>query len=797
MLTKPNKITPEKNGLLFWGSHSFGSFPTINFGKESKWKISIHFLEHQNDAKFNFFFGERGSRYHGFARVNNKIMYRLGDGSYIGGLLYSVGKPIQLEVRYDRGRWEFSDGVNKVRAEAKTDVLFNAIGSGFTGKEFEEKTQISFVGVAHYSDAKKQYEEVGKWLFDENKGCVAFDSSGRARHAVLQNTHWINGYLPQKEQKISAPLTQLDWKTYTYCPPQKNFLFAFDAYKRSKDVFLWKIIQEGVSEKNRRNGEQLFNNIYQFDRFEAVELPVSLTWSEDPFRNRSWEWQFHQWVFFTGFIGAHANTGEKKYLDRLLELIGSWCTRNYTKHYPSKLSWHDHTTALRLRCLIYIWEYLRNTDYQVEEVSINLLLNLVESHCNVLSSSTFYTPHNNHGFDQSLFLYWASVKFPEFENAKTWHTIGLNRLVDEISVAFTSEGMHVENSPSYLVSMLQRVELASNMMHNYETNNPINFDLILNSALRCLAHLIHPDGTLPMLGDTDLGTRIPAMKQLKKQSNFSLFQYIFSKGKSGACKDHGVDAVFVESGYAVFRDRWHKKETFEQMVHMVFKCGFLSSFHRHDDDLSFILAGMGEYWFVDGGIYSYNEKDPFRHYFRSAGAHNIPLVPEVTPTRRLNHEPARQSGIIDYRLDPEISWVKAKTFMFPGFCITRTVEYIRPNRFIISDKVIGDFGSTPSYDLMFHIPSDKGVVIENDNQVMITGERSHQLCMLFDGDCSFSFDLNSGVKEGQIRGWQSKRFSQMEKIQTLRCKVIPQNEDARSIVELTLSERRSHGGEGN
>ena len=59
-----------------------------------------------------------------------------------------------------------------------------------------------------------------------------------------------------------------------------------------------------------------------------------------------------------------------------------------------------------------------NCEYDKTEDLANMLLNRIETHCNVLSVEKFYMKHNNHGFDESLFLYLASVKFPEFENAK-------------------------------------------------------------------------------------------------------------------------------------------------------------------------------------------------------------------------------------------------------------------------------------------------------------------------------------------------------------------------------------------
>ncbi len=583
-----------------------------------------------------------------------------------------------------------------------------------------------------------------------------------------------------------SSLTKQAWHAYARKTPQNNYPFLKELYKRERDTFLADQLKSDLSDKNWKKGEELLENLYRFDRFEAVVLPLRLTWREDPFKNRNWQWQLHKWSFYIGFLAAYDATKEEKYLKRLEELIVNWYECNYTDDHPSEMSWHDHATALRLGSLIYIWEYVRTSDYRMSDTSLMILLNIVETHCDILSTEKFYMRHNNHGFDQSLFLYLASVNFPTLKNADKWHAIALERLLDEIDIAFTSEGMHIENSPSYLIGMLQRVDLVSKMLHHYEPKEHLGLDALVNDSLRCLAYLIHPDGSLPMLGDTDHSTRVYTMNHLKQYDNFQLFQYMQTKAKKGLIGEHIPDAVFAESGYAVFRDGWHTEDTFDSMIHLVFKCGFLSNFHRHDDDLNFILMGMGEYWFVDGGIYNYAEQDPYRLYLRSDKAHNIPVLAGVKASRRLTKEKKQQARIIDHSLSHDISWVKAQSYMYPGFRMTRKIEYIRPDRFIITDKVMRDDGKVTPYELMFHIPLDKEIIINEDASVDITGKRSNRIHMSFDGEGDLSFELLSAINTTEYLGWQSKEFNKVEPVYTLRCKVIPKTNNSIAITELTL-----------
>jgi hypothetical protein len=81
---------------------------------------------------------------------------------------------------------------------------------------------------------------------------------------------------------------------------------------------------------------------------------------------------------------------------------------------------------------------------------------------------------------------------------------------------------------------------------------------------------------------------------------------------------------------------------------------------------------------------------------------------------------------------------------------------------------------------------DKKIEIRDDNSIYISGENSHELLMLFDGECTYGFELLSGEDNEEVIGWQSKVFGKIDAIQTLRCRVVPLNNKAYSIVEMTL-----------
>src|SRR5690606_34093799 len=84
------------------------------------------------------------------------------------------------------------------------------------------------------------------------------------------------------------------------------------------------------------------------------------------------------------------------------------------------------------------------------------------------------------------------------------------------------------------------------------------------------------------------------------------------------------------SGYAIYRSSWGPGAN---QTHVIMKSGFLSKYHRQDDDLNILIYAYGEDWLIDSGLYNHNQKDPIRIYMRSIKAHNVPYIPGVSIDR--------------------------------------------------------------------------------------------------------------------------------------------------------------------
>jgi hypothetical protein len=250
--------------------------------------------------------------------------------------------------------------------------------------------------------------------------------------------------------------------------------------------------------------------------------------------------------------------------------------------------------------------------------------------------------------------------------------------------------------------------------------------------------MTRPDGKLPHIGDTiDFIVRRPPQPP-------------------------SDDLVLSDSGWAFFRSGWDA-----QALHGAFKSGFISSSHRHDDDLAISLFAFGEEWIVDGGLFAHQQKDPIRIYMRSPFAHSLPYVVGISASRDKGAI-GQHSRIVSSRSDGGSFEVAAETQMWRGFNAKRTVTFNRLNREItIRDQIVPFSESARErvstrvangyavYGTRFLVPQEKQVS-RSSNGVRIKGE--HRALHI---ESRARCKIISGQTAPHVIGWRSTKLNKI------------------------------------
>ena len=485
-----------------------------------------------------------------------------------------------------------------------------------------------------------------------------------------------------------------------------------------------------INDKQKVCASNIKKNIYllrpKIDK--PVELPSNLTWTENPFNDRNWQFRFHSWKFTNCLLDGYTAFKDPWYLQRVKWLVSDWWIDNFKEEFPSKeFSWYDHTIPERLHHMLKIFEFLRKNN-ALDANFTKIVLRSIYWHARILAEEKpLYIKSHNHGLDQSMKLFETSQILPEFSLAPEWEKIAKKRLKNEINFALTSEGVHKENSPGYH-TWISTYCAQINNFSKYYTGKPItttDSEILQEGGLKFITAITRPDGTLPQLGDTSPHRKLQINYPLQKElSWYPYYQYVTTKGKTGE-RATETTTIFKKSGYFIYRDKWDNPGE-DTAMHLIMKCGFLAKGHRHNDDGNILLYGLGEDWLIDAGIYGF-EYNKYRSYILSPSAHNISLPYDI----KLSHprDSKKITSIEERFSEYKNNWglvesndthAVCESHMFKGYTYKRTLEITGKRSFKLSDRLVSDKkNSQDIYMTLFKVPDDKDIYINTNKRMVL------------------------------------------------------------------------------
>lgn len=364
-------------------------------------------------------------------------------------------------------------------------------------------------------------------------------------------------------------------------------------------------VQTTINTNNKADYQKL-KKLFDEQRFEAKSFEDSnldiLTFDWQSLeRDRNWWWQLQALPFLSWYANSFALQSEEehtRYLSLCLDAIHNWVNQAKQKK-DSPLVWHDHASAYRVRNLTNWLVFCHFSGISLAgEPRAELLGSLITEHLDWLQEDKHYSKHTNHGFDQAMMALTIASMFAS-HTFEAYRQRNRERLEDEVTFAFTDEGVHKENSPGYQKMMLGRLKQLRTLAPLGEQHVSQMGERYIEKAEAFLRAITLPNGDLPMIGDTRGGDKGLPYEQ-KEQ----------------------VDVLdYSASGYVIVRG-----VVLEKDFHLVFKASHFSHYHRHDDDLSIHLYYKGYNLLGDGGLGSHNEKDGKRMLLRSCHSHNVPYI---------------------------------------------------------------------------------------------------------------------------------------------------------------------------
>lgn len=462
------------------------------------------------------------------------------------------------------------------------------------------------------------------------------------------------------------------------------------------------------------------------------QLP--LDWNADPFNDRNWRYQLHAWRMLDPLLGAWEQTGSIKYLDDTLRIVLDWYEYHSVRGQKSDYEWYDMAVGLRAMKLAYVFQRAFEGDLQLDDAGKEKLIHLAWLHAQSLMDKSLLSK-GNHGLFQLHGLLALCNVVPSIETCAGAQDFVKVEMQELLLRQFSSEGVHLENSPEYHFFVYNTVKRFMDSGW-YE-----QFDFIRDLMERVAQNrvwMVHPDKTIVTVGDSEPK---PVSIDWPRSSD--------------KCRDSKASCYllrnFQESGYTIIRSDWVVPV---QKASMLFVMGmFFQTGHKLPDDLSFEWFDQGERILTNAGKYSYST-GPFRDYVTSTAAHNT--VEINGRTRKLTEAMRYGSAIKDAKAVGEWFLVRGAVQREEGIDHERLVLF-RPERWLaIVDVMQGD--ASHQYTQWFHFAQQWRLENAKDDVRLVSSSGRTVLVRHLSGS---QLVASRGQRQPKPQGWVTESYGNM------------------------------------
>jgi hypothetical protein len=438
---------------------------------------------------------------------------------------------------------------------------------------------------------------------------------------------------------------------------------------------------------SQKKADDLVNNTYDIDRYKPVKLAGAPTWTEDPYQDRYWRFNFYSLRDMKDLLDAAYQTHDPRYSNKMVSDLNSFLDHGMNQPH----SWDDfHGVAWRSMMLADSWYKLRAINALPISTS-NKLLAAIEQHGQFLMSTSHYEPEYNHGTNEAAALYQLGVDFPQLPNAAQWKQVGRQRLADTLGSLVNKDGSLDEHSPYYDFYVLSKYYDLNVYSERYDKSIAPLFNQKLPAMINYATYILQPDLHVPLIGSS-LDESIHNSDEYAEMADANpQFKYVLTKGLKGTPPKQN-NVVFPDTGQTVMRSGWAAKN-YTQQTQVIFNYGAYVTAHSHLDSLSLELYGAGKALLPGPGLYTYDLND-LHNYFHGTSSHNAVTVD--------GHDQQEGSGVAGkFTQQGGVVSQSASDQLYPGVTQERQVIMLDRYTVLVIDKEHS--ATSHNYEQQFHL----------------------------------------------------------------------------------------------
>lgn len=360
-------------------------------------------------------------------------------------------------------------------------------------------------------------------------------------------------------------------------------------------------------------------------------------------------WELSRCNFMIYLAKAFLVSGDSRYYRKWREIILSWIADN-----PHKIgiNW-ESSIELAFRAINWIWSSWFFTDQIREDRQFaRTLYSTLYLHGRHIRDhlSYFYSP-NTHLTGEALGLLYIAGSFPDMKDAPAWAAEATAVLDKQFGIHILPDGGYFERATyyhNYTIDIYTHYMILKGGPETWAAENIRRYARMIEH----LALISEPDGTIPLLGDSDGGQLIPLSHSKNNIHGACCFASIVlddglfkhfchsefkeealwllgpaAVGTFDGLPDRSPDSYHsanVDTGYYSFRTGMEAADQ-----HILIDCsphGWKICGHAHADLLSFEWYSNGSKVIVDPGTCTYYASKKERDHFRISQSHNTITV---------------------------------------------------------------------------------------------------------------------------------------------------------------------------
>jgi hypothetical protein len=434
-------------------------------------------------------------------------------------------------------------------------------------------------------------------------------------------------------------------------------------------VALLRRARPDAESSTRRRADRAVDGVFDLLGHERVSFGNPIDWHRDPSSGtraplRHWSriayldpatvgdykllWEVNRHQHFVTLGQAYAYSHDTRYARAFASQLAGWIAANPP---GVGVNWAS-SLEVSYRAISWLWALQLFAD--APELSDELLLMALESlrvHAVHIERylSTYYSP-NTHLTGEALGLLYLGTALTSFTAATRWRTTGWDILREQLFRQVRPDGTYFEQAlyyHRYTADIFHHALLLSDA-------NAWQRDAAMRERVELLdeflVHAVHPDGTVPLVGDDDGGRlmRLDGASTRDARPTLATGAAMFGRGDLRCVGGEAVEEClwllgeagasalaatrrqspaelsrgFPDGGFYVLRDGWGANATWALVdggPHGWLNCG-----HAHADALAIEVATGGRTALIDGGTFRYTGAE--RDQFRATSSHNTATV---------------------------------------------------------------------------------------------------------------------------------------------------------------------------